>query len=318
MYDTIVDGRNPATVRLLVSTLIFLIQFLGCQGPVEPERPTYLPRQGCCPTWVASDSLLLYYDFGITDSRERGLWLLSLDRQTANPAYLGSMSVKSPDISPAATEIVFESATQIYTASFASGQLNDSTIALVTEGMWNYFPEWSPDGMRIAFENRDCGHAAEPPPDSLCGVMVMDRDGSNVTYLNRGSMPSWSPDGSTLVYAGADGEIETISSGGGSVPKVISDFGGQLGGVTWVSHPRYSPNGDKIAVEVRAANDIAIWLLESSGADPCRVIGGRNPTWSGTGRYIAFERYGDDDPANNWTIWAMDLESGETTQLTHR
>ena len=55
-------------------------------------------------------------------------------------------------------------------------------------------PDWSPDGRRIAFTLEDATHA---------GIVVMDRDGSNMRELTRQgyrAQPSFTPDGSHIVF----------------------------------------------------------------------------------------------------------------------
>ena len=60
---------------------------------------------------------------------------------------------------------------------------------------WDNYPDWSPDGLQIAFDSDRLSKEGEPPRTE---IYVMDADGSNVTQvtdLDFASKPRWSPDG---------------------------------------------------------------------------------------------------------------------------
>ena len=88
--------------------------------------------------------------------------------------------------------------------------------------MNDWFPRWSPDGMRIAFlSNRD-GNSE---------IYVMNADGSDVTNLTNSPgnelYPVWSPDGSRIALevesAGTTYEIFVMSADGSSKTNLTNN-----------------------------------------------------------------------------------------------
>lgn len=79
---------------------------------------------------------------------------------------------------------------------------------------WDYIPDWSLDGSKIAFTSE---------PDGNFEIYVMDADGKNPVRLTRNpasdGTPGWSPDGAKIAfYSGRDGnwEIYVMDADGGN------------------------------------------------------------------------------------------------------
>ena len=66
---------------------------------------------------------------------------------------------------------------------------------------------WSPDGQTLAF-NECCS--------SLDALELIDRDGSNLRVVTKppmsGYAPTWTPDGSTIVYQGRNARSFAVSA----------------------------------------------------------------------------------------------------------
>ncbi len=116
-------------------------------------------------------------------------------------------------------------------------------------------PDWSPDGRRIAFSLNECS------------VAVMDADGDNLDViasdpdLCQGD-PSYTPDGSRLVYVRFDPalDVEQIWSmkTDGSDQRFVTGLGGP--------DPNVSPDGRKISFKGNPDGALFVANIDGSGA----------------------------------------------------
>ncbi len=84
-------------------------------------------------------------------------------------------------------------------------------------------------------------------------------------------------------------------------------------------HPRYSPDGTKIAFVSRRSGTQEIWLCASDASNPVRVTSMRGPIvvgpqWSPDGRRIAF--FATTGAAGTYVVHLMDGEGGRPSRLT--
>jgi dipeptidyl aminopeptidase/acylaminoacyl peptidase len=152
---------------------------------------------------------------------------------------------------------------------------------------------WSSDGERLAFASSQ-------------GITVVGRDGST-RIVARGTQPSWSPDGSWLVY------VEQLSEPARAVISVVrSDGRGtarHLGGWTL---PRWSPNGRTIAW----IDNGALVVGDPDGSTQRRYLhptftNFSAPAWSPDSRRVA-------TTVENGHALVFELATGRKTYLTRR
>jgi TolB protein len=84
------------------------------------------------------------------------------------------------------------------------------------------FPMLSPDGKKIVFDsNRLTADPEDPLTWNILDLFVMDTDGSNQTWLTRGSTADWSPDSKDIVFHASS---SYYTSGGTETVLSLSPF----------------------------------------------------------------------------------------------
>jgi Tol biopolymer transport system component len=87
---------------------------------------------------------------------------------------------------------------EIYMMNVKDGNPVPSQVVRLTNNSdGDAFPTLSPTGIRILFDSNRLRTSTDPLNDSL---FVMNRDGSEQTYVTRGTSASWSPDGHGIVF----------------------------------------------------------------------------------------------------------------------
>jgi Tol biopolymer transport system component len=84
-------------------------------------------------------------------------------------------------------------------------------------------------------------------------------------------------------------------------------------------HPRYSPDGTKIAFVSRRSGTQEIWLCASDGSNPVRLTSMEGPIvvgpqWSPDGRRIAF--FATTGPAGAYVTYVADADGGRPSRIT--
>jgi TolB protein len=148
-------------------------------------------------------------------------------------------------------------------------------------------------------------------------LYVMDWDGANVRQLTADKSialsPSWSPDGSLLLFTSYRGghapAVYVIASAGGKIYQASARPGNN-------TSASYSPDGREIACTLSMDGNPEIYLLDARGSSPRRLTNARaidtSPSFSPTGREMAFTS----DRGGSPQVYVMDHEGGNVRRLT--
>lgn len=177
-----------------------------------------------------------------------------------------------------------------------------SNAIRVTDQLNDSWPNWSPDGTKIAF----VGTRFDPtigfcqPGGGLLGcptdIYTMGADGSNVTDITDDQGfefdPTWSPDGTKIAFAStsdvaASTTITLMNADGTGRVKMSPSNGGSD------FHPSWSPDGTQIVFGGIHYEDWGLFKVRADGTDERTLLFGVgtyavDPAWSPDGSLIAF------------------------------
>jgi Tol biopolymer transport system component len=191
--------------------------------------------EGVFPSWSPDGERIAFEK--ITDDR-RSVWVINIDgteeREVTSHAGYHSVPAWSPDgsrlvyasdpnASPGDCEFPAPEGScsyDIYTIEVDGS----NPTRLTDHPSQNGFPEWSPDGTRIAFHS---------DRDGNWDIYAMNPDGSDLTNLTNApaldANPSWSPDGTQIVFTSnrdGAGELTHIMDADGSNPRLLTNMPG--------------------------------------------------------------------------------------------
>lgn len=162
---------------------------------------------------------------------------------------------------------------------------------------------WAPDSGQLAFISNRTG------TDNLFSVRVDGSDLKPLTQSGGAAFPSWSPDGSHIVYESANSIAVVPAGGGTSVPI----------GIAADRRPAWSPDGTVIAFGRRLSfTNLEIFVVAPDGSGPRNVTNTGNetetetPVWSPDGSFIA--TLGGTDSNNEVVV--IDVANGVVSNLS--
>jgi eukaryotic-like serine/threonine-protein kinase len=265
--------------------LVDLDDHLNLSGAVRKLKTPLTPSPALA--WSA-DSLTVVYDrklgFNNIMSSDR-LWRISI-QPGAEPERLEYTddTASFPVISRGGSRLVYTrnaSSTNIWkwTDNRAEKVLSSTQLEI--------FPEYSPDGRKIAFQSTRSG---------LHQVWVANADGSGVVQLTNSTQfsgsPHWSPDGHWIAYdqLDADGrwDIWVIDSSGGQ-PRQLTTL------TENENAPTFSRDGKWVYFYSNHTGRPEIYRVAFAGGTPVRFTenGGMDPTESWDGLSLYYQRGGD-------------------------
>ena len=276
---------NSLAAARAASLAALLGMTAACADTAEPLAPSAAPAitaaAGARPKSAPTRGLIAFSHSATGDTE---IYTVAEDGSNLRRLTFNYGTDHTPTWSPDGKKLAFIShrngAVEIYSMNRdGSGirqltNLEDETIGIADLA-------WSPDGRKIAF-------SAIPNGPDYWEIYVMNASGSNVTRLTNSpgddQHPSWSPDGSQIVYAstfgtqyGASGIAIMNADGSGSVPM--------FGCASNCYHPAISPDGS--ALVYNEGLDLRMRDLYT-GYDWLFAEAGRAATWSPDGVRLAY------------------------------
>jgi Tol biopolymer transport system component len=179
--------------------------------------------------------------------------------------------------------------------------------ALISSMYAQQFPDYSPDGRKIAFQSNRSGNVE---------VWTCDTDGSNCQQITsfdgpQCGTPHWSPDSHWLALdSRAEGspEIYVVAADGGK-PRRITDHPSNN------ILPSWSHDGLWIYFTSDRSGRYEVWKVAGDGGEPVQVTrsGGYRTSESPDGKYLYYTKFspGYFSPG----LFRMPAQGGEETQI---
>jgi Tol biopolymer transport system component len=191
-----------------------------------------------------------------------------------------------------------------------------------------YLPEWSPDGTKIVFGAFVGELDAQGQGESE--IFMMDSDGSNVRQItDRPGLdvaPSWSPDGTRIVWWGENTPADQSSQTTVSVLFMTDVASGQITELGEGSDPVWSPDGQHVAFVVQdqpppgtveARPNVDIYTVDVGTGERTQLTQSPAidlwPTWSLDGQRLAFVSLRD---IASGEIYVMNADGTNVRRLT--
>lgn len=207
---------------------------------LEGGKITEIANEGKDPAWSAKGAGLIAYVTG--DGAEEQVWLIEPSGKNSRKVADGGFPSWSAD----GKTLFFQSRKtfQLMAVDPAAPEPSAAAKPLANVPWW--YPAISPDGKRVAYRQGSQLVIAELPPGK--GVKRY------APLPGAGFLGSWSPDGKQFGFGGY----------GSDLAMIILDCQTERGvefAPQWLTLPAWSPDGLKVAFDVRGPAGFEIWMI---------------------------------------------------------
>jgi Tol biopolymer transport system component len=302
------DGKELAFVRTNGALNVADIFIMPLRGG-EPRRLTFdntaIPSP---PTWTRDGRSIVFSSPRVSIPT---LWRIPVSG--GSPVQIPQVGVVAvhPSVSPGRNRLAYDQImghSSIWSLQLAKPDKRDSRILVTASGGFNWAPEFSPDGKRIAFLSGRLGPLE---------VWTCNRDGSDLIQLtNLGGAtsagpPRWSPDGQRIAFDSSLGEhnaIFVMKAEGGSARPLTRDVSDNV-------NASWSRDGKWIYFTSNRSGQWQIWKMPSEGGEPLQLTkqGGFRAFESADGKVIYYATASSDPD-----IWRIQPDGAGESPVSPR
>ena len=301
------DGKELAFVRsngALNVADIFLVPSKGGEIQRLTFDNTQIPSP---PAWTRDGRSIV---FSSPRTGMPTLWRIPLSGGT--PVQVPQVGVVTlhPSISTSGYRLAYDQImghSSIWSTELAKSGSRDSRVRVTASGGYNWAPELSPNGQKVAFLSDRLGSME---------IWVCKRDGSDLiqlTHLGLSSTgpPRWSPDGERLAFDSPLGEHNSIfvMKAEGGVPHPLLRDGSDNVNASW------SRDGKWIYFASNRGGNWQIWKMPSEGGESFQLTkeGGFASFESADSKFVYYAKAPADPD-----IWRVPSSGGQESPVSPR
>jgi Tol biopolymer transport system component len=270
--------------------------------PSSPSPATRGPSSSGPPAATDLHGLIAY------SAQGGDIWVMNADGSNRRRVTHAGGHDFDPSLSPDGKRIVFRTSRGHYqrdpTGTGLEGifvvDVDGSNEHEIQPPNGGLFPDWSPDGKRIALSTLRA--------DQTETIVTMDPDGTHVhdTGVSGGECSEWSPDGTKIAYCHHPSaglfDVWVMNTDGSHRRQLTDAIGNDYPGA-------WSPDGKRIAFGSQREGSFDVFVMNADGSHQTRLSTGPDhespEAWLPDGR-IVYSSFHGDEPLPTWYVMDAD------------